>query len=167
MLTYASEPQLCVWDFWVSLSDLLELRWALNFPSRAGHLKTRTGLGQKDPKPRKLPARCRYAHSSNPFLEFCLSTPSISSFILFYIFVQAFDTLKIPEHRCGARDPLKKVICLSILLLFSLLLCHFHMNLNIQSSWFNWVSTYNWQFSTCNHFSNPGRAVRTCTKEPY
>ena len=93
-----------------------------------------------------------YAHSSNPFLEFCPSTPSISSFILFYIFDQAFDTLKIPEHRCGAWDPLKKVICLSILLLFFLLLCHFHLNMNIQNSWSNWVSTYHWQFSTCNHF---------------
>ena len=36
--TYASEPQLRVWDFCMSLSDLSELRQALNFPSRACHL---------------------------------------------------------------------------------------------------------------------------------
>ena len=37
--TYASEPQQRVWDFCFSLSDLSELRQALNFPSRARHLK--------------------------------------------------------------------------------------------------------------------------------
>ena len=36
--TYASEPQRSVLDFCVSLSDLLELRRALNFPSQAGNL---------------------------------------------------------------------------------------------------------------------------------
>ena len=36
--TYASEPQRRVWDVCVSLSDLSELRRALNFPSRAGNL---------------------------------------------------------------------------------------------------------------------------------
>ena len=36
--TYASEPQRRVRDFCVSLSDLSELRRALNFPSRAGNL---------------------------------------------------------------------------------------------------------------------------------
>ena len=36
--TYASEPQRRVRDFCVSLSDLSELRQALNFPSRAGNL---------------------------------------------------------------------------------------------------------------------------------
>ena len=36
---------------------------------------------------------------STPFLEFCLSTPVSSSIILFQMFVQAFDTLKIPENR--------------------------------------------------------------------
>ena len=36
--TYASEPQRCVRDFCVSLSDLSEVRLALNFPSRAGNL---------------------------------------------------------------------------------------------------------------------------------
>ena len=36
--TYASEPQRRVRDFCVSLSDLSELRQALNFPSQAGNL---------------------------------------------------------------------------------------------------------------------------------
>ena len=38
VFTYASEPQRCVRDFCVSLSDLSEVRLALNFPSRAGNL---------------------------------------------------------------------------------------------------------------------------------
>ena len=42
-----------------------------------------------------------------------LSAPSFSSIILFHMFVQAFDTLKIPHH-FGTRDTLKKVVCLSI-----------------------------------------------------
>ena len=67
----------------------------------------------------------------NPFLEFCLSTSTFPSIVLFYMFVQAFDALKIPEHRFETRDTLNKVICLSILLVFFLLLCDFHMNLNI------------------------------------
>ena len=86
---------------------------------------------QKDPKPRKLPARCRHAHSFESFLEFCLSTPAFSSIILFHMFVQAFDTLKIPEHRFGTRETLRKVICLSISQALFLLLYHFHMNMNI------------------------------------
>ena len=36
--TYASEPQLRVRDFCLSLSDLYELQRALNFPSRTCHL---------------------------------------------------------------------------------------------------------------------------------
>ena len=32
-----------------------------------------------------------------------------------------------------------------------ILLCHFHMNLNMQNSWPNWLPTYCWQFSTGNH----------------
>ena len=50
---------------------------------------------------------------SNPFLEFCLSTPAFSSIILIHMFVQAFDTLKTPEHRFRTRDTLNKLICLS------------------------------------------------------
>ena len=49
----------------------------------------------------------------SPFLEFCLSTPAFSSIILFHVFVHAFDTLKIPEHRFGTQH--KKVIYLSVL----------------------------------------------------
>ena len=68
----------------------------------------------------------------NPFLELCLSTPIFfPSIILFHMFVQALDTLKIPEHRFGTSDTLKKMICLSIWLALLHLLCHFHMNLII------------------------------------
>ena len=38
LIAYASEPQRRVRDFCFSLSDLSELKQALNFPSRAGHL---------------------------------------------------------------------------------------------------------------------------------
>ena len=50
------------------------------------------------------------------------------------MFVQEFDTLKIPEHRFGTGDALKKMICLCILQAHFLFLCRFHMNLNIQNS---------------------------------
>ena len=51
----------------------------------------------------------------NPFLEFCFSTPTFSSIILFHKFVQTFDNLKIPARHCfGTRNTLNKVICLSI-----------------------------------------------------
>ena len=49
------------------------------------------------------------------------------------MFVQAFDTLKILEHCSGTKDTLKKVIYLCILQGLFLLLCNFHMNLNIQT----------------------------------
>ena len=87
----------------------------------------------------------------NPFLEFCLSTPAFSSIILFHMFIQAFNTLEIPEHCFGTLDTLKKVICLSISSALFLLCCKFHMNMNIQNSWLLWLSTYCWQFSTGNH----------------
>ena len=38
---------------------------------------------------------------SNPILEFCISTPSFSSIILHYMFVQALGALKISERRFG------------------------------------------------------------------
>ena len=45
--------------------------------------------------------------------------PAFSSIVLLHMFIQAFDTLKIPEHcfgfKFGNLDTLKKVICLSIL----------------------------------------------------
>ena len=88
---------------------------------------------------------------SNPFLEFCFSTPAFSSTILLHKFMQVFDTLKIPVHCFGTLDTLKKVIYQSVLQALSLLLCHFHMNLNMQNSWPNWLPTYCWQFSTGNH----------------
>ena len=86
---------------------------------------------------------------SNHFLEFCLST-AFSSIILFHMFVQAFDTLKIQEHCFGTRDSLKKVICMSILQALFLLLCQLHINLHIRTN--HWLSTYCRQFSTRNHF---------------
>ena len=89
---------------------------------------------------------------SNPFSEFCFSTPAFSSTILLYKLVQVFDTLKIPVRCFGTRDTLKKVICLIRSYALFLLLCHSHMNLNIQNSWPAWSSTYRWQFSTCNRF---------------
>ena len=76
------------------------------------------------------------------------------STILFHKFVLVSDTLKIPVHCLGTPDTLKKVICLSILQALFLLLCHFHMNLNIWNSWphsAHWSLTYYWQFSTSNH----------------
>ena len=57
---------------------------------------------QKDPKPRKLPPRCRHAHSFQVLSwKFCPPTPAFffSSIILFHMFIQAFDTLKIENSR--------------------------------------------------------------------
>ena len=51
-----------------------------------------------------------FFRTRNPCLEFRLSNPAFSSIILFCMFVQAFDKLKIPEHRFGIRDTLKKVL---------------------------------------------------------
>ena len=96
-----------------------------------------------------LPPRCR--HAPNPFLEFCFSTPAFSSTILLHKFVSVIDTLKIPVHSFWTRDTLKTVICPSISQALCLLFCHFHMNLYMQNSWPNWLSTCCWQFSTGNH----------------
>ena len=72
--------------------------------------------------------------------------------MLLHKFVEVFDTLKIAVHCFWTRDTLKKVIRQSLSYALFLLLCHFHMNLNIQNSWPHWSSTYRWQFSTSNHF---------------
>ena len=61
--TYVSEPQLRVWDFSLSLWDLLELRRALNFPRRACHLQIKTGCPIKNHESHWIPPRCRHAHS--------------------------------------------------------------------------------------------------------
>ena len=62
----------------------------------------------------------------NPFLEFCLLTPTFSAIILLHIFFQSFDALKICVHRSETRDTMKKVLSLSLLqamnLIFSPLL---------------------------------------------
>ena len=51
-----------------------------------------------------------------------LSTPFAADFGPVHMFVQAFDTLKIPELSFGTRDTLRKVICLSVSRAFFLLL---------------------------------------------
>ena len=38
----------------------------------------------------------------------------ISASLFLHMFVQEFDTLKIPKHHFGTKDTLKKVICLSL-----------------------------------------------------
>ena len=85
---------------------------------------------------------------SDSFLEFCCSTPAFSSTILLHKFVQVFDTLKIRVHCFEIRDTLKQVICLILLFALFPMLCHFHLNLNIQNSLPPRSSTYSWQFST-------------------
>ena len=60
------------------------------------------------------------------FLRILLLDPTFSFIILFYQFVHAFESLKIPVHFSGSRDTLKKVICLSLLHALLLLLCHVH-----------------------------------------
>ena len=82
-----------------------------------------------------------------PFPGILLLNTRYSSIILFH----AFDTLKIPEHRFETKI-IWKVICLGLSQAFFLLLCQFHMNMNIQNSWPHWSSTYRWQFSSGNRF---------------
>ena len=77
-VTYAGEPQRRVRDFCFSLSDLSELRQALNFPSRAAllglaTLKYRRAVKSKTKKTPSMLQQCQFF--SNPFLEFCLSKP--------------------------------------------------------------------------------------------
>ena len=67
--TYASEPQLRVRDFCVSLSDLPELRWALNFPSLAGHPWIWTGS--------KIWNHKNFQHAAGMLLQI----PSFESFL--------------------------------------------------------------------------------------
>ena len=75
----------------------------------------------------------------NSFLEL-----SFCSSIFFHHLVQqvcpCIWQFEIPMHCFGTRDTLKKLICLSILKAFFLLLCHFHMNLKILT----WI----WKYKT-------------------
>ena len=48
-------------------------------------------------------------------LQVHLLGPLLPSIILFYKFVEAFDSLKIPGHCFDTQDTVKKVICLNIL----------------------------------------------------
>ena len=73
---------------------------------------------QWNPKQRKISPQCRHAHSFESFLGILPLDPRLfseSSINLFNMFVDEFDTLKIPVHRFGTRKTLKTVICLSIL----------------------------------------------------
>ena len=86
-----------------------------------------------------------------PFLESCFSTPALllsSSSCPTCLSMHL--TLKVPVHCSGT---LKKVNCLSplqgnvrLLQAGFLLLCHFHMNLNIQNSWPHWSFTSGKQY---------------------
>ena len=123
---------------WRSLDKLWIFRvWPATF-------KYRRADGSKTAKTPSTLQACSFF--SNPFLpvEFCLSTlgPAFSFIMLFQIFIQAFDTLKITEHRFGTRDTLKNMVCLSISQGLVLLLCnsYFYMNLNMHNSWPYWLS---------------------------
>ena len=103
-------------------------------------------MGRKIRNPRTPSTMQACSFFSNPFLEFCFSTPAFSSTILFHKFVQVFDTWKIPVHCFGTRDTLQKVICLISSYTRFLLLFHSHMNLSIKNSWPPWSSTFSWHF---------------------
>ena len=114
--------------------------------------KYQTGRKSRNPRTPSTMQAC--SSFSNPFLKSCFSNPTFSSTILVHNFAQVFYTLKIAVHCFGTRHTLKKVICLILSSALVLLLCHFHNDLNIQNSspTPTWLSTYHWQFSTCNHF---------------
>ena len=105
--------------------------------------------GSETTKTPKMMQACSFF--LNSFSEFCFSTSAFSSTIILHKIIQVFDTLKIPVHCFGTWNTLKKVICLIVLQALFLLLCHFHINLNMQNWWPPWSSTYYWQFSTGNH----------------
>ena len=88
---YASEPQRRVRDFCPSLSDLSQL-WI----SRVGPASFKYGraVGSETTKTPSTLQACSFL--SNPFLEFCLSTPAFFFIILFHMFLQAFDKLQTP-----------------------------------------------------------------------
>ena len=116
--------------FWTFLS----LEWLGIFLVGPATFKSRRTVQYETTKTPSLLQACSFF--SNPFLEFCLSTPTFSKFssiTLFHIFVQAFDTLEIPKHRFGTQDTLKKVICLSILQAFFSFSCN---------AIFRWIWTY-------------------------
>ena len=108
-------------DFCFSLSGLSELRRSLDelciFQFGPASFKYGRAEGSESwTETTKTPSTLQAcSFFSNPFLDFCLSTPTFSSIILFHmIVVQTFDTLKVPVHRFETRDTLKKVICLGI-----------------------------------------------------
>ena len=116
---YASEPQRCVWDFCVSLSDLSEVEF-----SESGRQPINTRRAERSETQEILTMQaCSFF--SNPFSEFCFLTPAFFFTILLHKFVQVLDTLKIPVRCFGTRDTLKKVTCLILSYTLFLLLCHF------------------------------------------
>ena len=126
---------LCQWAPAVCLGFLLVTFgtvWALTsfeFPRRACPLTIPDGQKIRNPRTPSTMQACSFF--SNPFLEFCFSTPAFSSTILLHKFMQVFDTLKIPVHCFGTLDTLKKVICQNFAwsfgthFFFSSLSCHF------------------------------------------
>ena len=134
--TYASVPQRRVSDFRLSLSYLSELRRAVNFLSRAGHLWKRTGCRIRNPQ--------NSLHAAGMLILYelgILSWNSVSRPPLFLppycstslskrLTLRKFQSIVLePEilwKRWFARAFCKqKVICLSILQALFLLLCHF------------------------------------------
>ena len=75
-----------LWIFWVGLATIKY--------GRAAESETHK-------TPSTLQACSIFWFFSNPFWEFCFSTPAFSSTILLHRFVQVFDTLKIPVHCFG------------------------------------------------------------------
>ena len=104
-------------------------------------------------KPKKLPPQCRHqtlswnSASQTQLFRVCQHIivqvcPSI------WHFENSSPLLWNPRYseKGDLLDPFQSLCALF------LLLCHFHMNLNIQNSWPYWSSTYRWKFSTGNHF---------------
>ena len=65
---------------------------------------------------------------------------------------------RLPVHCTGGWNTLKKMISRAFHKHF-FLLCHFLMNLDIQSSWPHWSSTYKWQFFCQKHSGFHGKGL--------
>ena len=80
-----------------------------------------------------------------PFLEFCFKV--VDTLFFFHHLVHKFilwPSIWLWNSRALLWNPKysENVICLSILQAHFLLLCHLHMNLNIQTSWPHWLSAH-------------------------
>ena len=132
--SHASVPERRVRDFCLSLSGLSELRRALNFLSRAGHFQIRMGSVIRNQENTLNAAACRHAHSVR-----ILSWNSAPLLPLFFhhIIPQGRASIRHFENSCALLwNPrhFEKMISLSISYAPFLLLCHVHINLNIQNS---------------------------------